>query len=71
MNNQPLPTAWRVIGNGKDTGIVETNAAFAFTYWSQRHIQTGVIYHLVPSLTLKPIRESGLCGESVPGATRF
>ena len=50
MNNQPLPTAWRVIANGKDTGIIETNAAFAFPYWSQRHTHTGVIYRLVPMM---------------------
>ena len=29
-------TAWAVYCNGRDTGIVETNLAFAKAYWARR-----------------------------------
>jgi hypothetical protein len=33
--------AWKVIVNGKDSGIVETNYAYALQYWSYRAKVTG------------------------------
>ena len=32
---------WRVIINGQDSGIIETNFAFAKPWWDARAIRTG------------------------------
>lgn len=40
-------TKWAVHRNGKDTGIVETDYAWAKTYWKTRTLQSGARYKLV------------------------
>jgi hypothetical protein len=41
------PHAWKVIINGKDSGIVETNFQTAAPYWSHRALITGRIIRLI------------------------
>ena len=40
--------AWRVIVNGRDSGVIETNYAFALEWWSARATETGLKFTLEP-----------------------
>jgi hypothetical protein len=38
-NTSGFAYAWRVVINGKDSGIIETNLGFAVDYWKEREKQ--------------------------------
>lgn len=45
-------TQWRVLINGKDSGIVETDYEWASKYWANQSRQTGKKYRLVKASML-------------------
>ena len=42
-----LPEQYKVMINGKDSGIIESNFKHAAPYWSQRQMKTGLSIRLV------------------------